>query len=96
MPEGGITDTMRDNPEQSRFELHVGDQIAFASYSREPGQIVITYIYAPPVLRGMGAADRLMESVAAHVRSRGERIVPLCDYARAWLHGHSAHRGLLA
>jgi uncharacterized protein len=91
-----MTDTMRDNAEQSRFELQVGDQIAFASYRREPGRLVITYVYAPPVLRGTGAADRLMEGVATHVRSEGERIVPLCGYARAWLHGHSAHRDLLA
>ena len=91
-----MTDPFRDNVEQGRFELQVGDQIAFASYRREQGQLVVTYVYAPPALRGTGAADRLMEGVAAHARSGGERIVPLCGYARAWLHGHRANHDLLA
>lgn len=91
-----MMDAVRDNAGQSRFELSVGTDIAFARYRREPGRCFITYVYAPPVLRGTGAADRLMEGVAAHVRSGGERIVPLCGYARAWLRGHSAHHDLLA
>ncbi|MCJ2067904.1 N-acetyltransferase [Methylobacterium sp. J-030] len=88
--------TIRDNAAQGRFELQVGDATAFARYRREPGQLVITYVYAPPVLRGTGAADRLMAGVAAQARSGGDRIVPLCGYARAWLQGHPAHRDLLA
>ncbi|GAN48103.1 putative GNAT family acetyltransferase [Methylobacterium sp. PvP062] len=91
-----MTETLRDNIEQSRFELQVGDDVAFATYRREPGRLVIGYVYAPPVLRGTGAAARLMEGVAAHARAAGDRIVPLCGYARAWLRGHRAHRDLLA
>lgn len=91
-----MTDPIRDNVAQCRFELQVGDQIAFARYRREPARLVITYVYAPPMLRGTGAADRLMEGVAAHARSGGDQIIPLCGYARAWLHGHGAHRDLLA
>ncbi|MEH3063292.1 MAG: hypothetical protein PGN33_11280 [Methylobacterium radiotolerans] len=33
-----------------------------------------------------------MEGVAAHARAEGDRIVPLCGYARAWLRGHRTHR----
>ena len=91
-----MTDPIRDNVERGRFELQVGDEVAFASYRREPGRLVVTYVYAPPVLRGTGAADRLMEGVASLARSDGDQILPLCGYARAWLHGHRAHRDLLA
>jgi predicted GNAT family acetyltransferase len=37
-----------------------------------------------------------MEGVAARARAEGERIMPLCGYARAWLRGHRAHHDLLA
>ena len=87
---------LRDNVERGRFELQVGGDVVFATYRREPGQLVISHVYAPPVLRGTGAAGRLMEGVAAHARAEGDRIVPLCGYARAWLRGHRAHRDLLA
>jgi uncharacterized protein len=91
-----MTDAVRDNADRSRFELAVGGEIAFATYRREADRLVISYVYAPPVLRGTGAADRLMEGVAARARAGGERIVPLCGYARAWLHHHRAHHDLLA
>ncbi|MGU3476123.1 GNAT family N-acetyltransferase [Methylobacterium sp. D48H] len=87
---------LRDNVERGRFELQVGGDAVFATYRREPGQLVISHVYAPPVLRGTGAAGRLMEGVAAHARAEGDRIVPLCGYARAWLRGHRTHRDLLA
>ncbi|MGU3468099.1 GNAT family N-acetyltransferase [Methylobacterium sp. C33D] len=91
-----MMDTLRDNVERGRFELQVGGDVAFATYRREPGQLVISHVYAPPVLRGTGAAGRLMEGVAAHARAEGDRIVSLCGYARAWLRGHRTHRDLLA
>lgn len=91
-----MTDAVRDNGDRGRFELAVGDEVVFATYRREAGRLVISYVYAPPVLRGTGAAGRLMEGVAARARAGGERIVPLCGYARAWLRRHSAYHDLLA
>ncbi|WP_371254963.1 GNAT family N-acetyltransferase [Salmonella enterica] len=40
-------------------------------------------------------APELMEGVVAQARASGERIVPLCGYARTWLHRHRAHRDLI-
>ncbi|GJD96159.1 GNAT family N-acetyltransferase [Methylobacterium iners] len=86
---------MDDNATLSRFELVVADQIVFANYRRQPGILVITYVYAPPLLRGTGTAGRLMEAVAVHARAEGLRIVALCGYARAWLQRQPEHRDLL-
>lgn len=88
--------TFRDSPERRRFELEVAGETAYADYGREPGLLVIRYVYAPPPLRGTGASDRLMAGVAAAARSEGRRIVPLCGYARSWLRAHGAHRDLVA
>ncbi|SFV16410.1 hypothetical protein SAMN02799631_06391 [Methylobacterium sp. 174MFSha1.1] len=87
---------MRDNPERSRFELEVDGEVAYADYRRQPGTLVIAYVYAPPALRGTGTADRLMQGVAATARAEGARILPLCGYAAAWLRRHREHRDLLA
>lgn len=86
---------MRDNPERSRFELDVGGEVAYADYRREPGTLVISYVYAPPRLRGTGTADRLMQGVAETARAEGARIRPLCGYAAAWLRRHREHSGLV-
>ncbi|MCJ2091104.1 N-acetyltransferase [Methylobacterium sp. J-072] len=91
-----MTDLVRNNVDQSRFELGAGDAVVFADYQRESGCLIISYVYAPPALRGTGAAGQLMEGVVAHAQASGDRIVPLCGYARTWLHRHRAHRDLIA
>ena len=85
----------RESEERSRFELDVAGQIVYADYRRQPGILVIAYVYAPPPLRGTGASDRLMAAVAARARAEGRQILALCGYARAWLRAHKAHRDLL-
>ncbi|MGY2047650.1 GNAT family N-acetyltransferase [Methylobacterium sp. JK268] len=87
--------TMIDNAEASRFELAQDGQIVFADYTRRDGALAIRHVYAPPSLRGTGAAGRLMADIAAHARRNSLRIVPLCGYAAAWLRRHAEHRDLL-
>lgn len=85
-----------DNAARSRYELAEEGHLAYADYRREGGRLYIDYVFAPPELRGSGAAGRLMEGVAADARGRGETITPICGYAAAWLRRHSEHHDLLA
>ncbi len=87
---------MHDNRALSRFELTEQGLTAYADYRRGPRELVIAPVYAPPALRGTGTAGRLMRAVAEQARADGVRIVPLCGYARAWLHRSPAHRDLIA
>ena len=87
---------MRDNAERQRFELDVDGQVVFADYERRPGLLVIRYVFAPPSLRGTGAAGRLMTEIAGRARAEERRILALCGYARGWLAMSRAHRDLLA
>ncbi|MEA1834270.1 GNAT family N-acetyltransferase [Methylobacterium durans] len=86
---------MHDNAERSRFELDIEGHTVFVDYQRREGLLVIRHVYAPPPLRGTGAADRLMHAVAASARAEGRRITALCGYAGAWLRAHPEHRDLL-
>lgn len=93
---GLASDTgFRENAEASRFELPFPTGTVTADFLREPGLFVVTYVYAPPALRGTGAADRLMRGVAAQARAESRNILALCGYARRWLGAHSAHADLL-
>ncbi|GAC1329273.1 MAG: GNAT family N-acetyltransferase [Beijerinckiaceae bacterium] len=74
-----------DNSAKSRFEFDVGGRIAFAAYRRQAGRLVILHVEAPPVLRGTGAAGRLMEAIVGVARAEAREIVPYCGYAAAWL-----------
>ena len=85
---------IRDNRELHRFELPVEGQVVFAEYRRQPGRLVITYVEAPPSLRGTGAAGRLMQGVLEEARTEQVKVLPLCGYARAWMQRHPEFKDL--
>lgn len=84
-----------DNTEASRFELVENGQTAYADYRRQGDRLVVTYVYAPPALRGGGAAGRLMEGVLGIARRDGLKVTPLCGYAAAYIRRHRQHHDLV-
>ena len=80
--------TFSDNAAQSRFELDVDGQVAFATYRRTADALEILHVEAPIPLRRTGAASKLMEHVAEAAKAQGIGIVPYCGYARSWLRRH--------
>ena len=79
-----------------RFEMEEAGQTVFADYRRAPGKLIIDHVEAPVALRGTGAAGRLMERLVQEARAKGDRIVPLCGYAAAWLDRHAEYRDIVA
>ena len=55
-----MAEQVTENRERGRFELDVGGETVFAIYRRQGATLVIPHVEAPPVLRGTGAAGRLM------------------------------------
>ena len=87
---------VRDNPAKSRFELEEQGEIAFADYALRGEVLTIPHVEAPPALRGQGTARRLMQGLLEIVRERGQKVVPTCPYADAFIRRHKAYRDLLA
>ncbi|MBP2230566.1 putative GNAT family acetyltransferase [Azospirillum agricola] len=96
MSESFSGEAFSDNRAKNRFELAVGGQTVFADYRRSGGTLLISYVEAPPSLRGTGAAGRLMEGVMGQARAEGLKVVPVCSYAALWIQRHKQHADLLA
>lgn len=64
--------------------------------SAGPGVIVADHTFAPPQLRGTGAADALVQQLIADARSKGLRIIPACSYVRAQFDRHPEWAALRA
>ncbi len=79
---------MQDNQDRSRFECEIEGAIVFANYRTVGGIVLLTHVEAPPHLRGMGAAARLMGEIADHARAAGILLRPQCSYAAAWFKRH--------
>ena len=80
-----MPETFSDNTTCSRFELDVDGLIAFANYRRSEAGLAILHVEAPPVLRGTGAASRLMTQITETAKASGDKVIPYCSYARAWM-----------
>jgi predicted GNAT family acetyltransferase len=85
-----------DNAAMSRFELAEGGEVAFAEYEVRGHILEIPHVEAPPALRGTGAAGRLMEGALTLIRARGQRVIPSCPYAEAYIRRHRQWRDLVA
>ncbi len=75
--------------------MPIDGQLVFARYRRVAGRLFIDHVEASPALRGTGAADTFMKALAADARASGEKIVPLCGYAAAWLRRRPEYRDIL-
>ena len=80
---------MIDNHAQCCFEQFENGARVFARYRRDPMMLVLLHVEAGPVLRGTGAADRLMREIVQQARDDRTPILPLCGYAAAWLRRHA-------
>jgi len=87
---------MKNNTALSRFELEVNGHIAFANYRIDSNIINIDYVYAPEILRGTGAAGKLMNEIAKMAKKEQKKILPICSYAAVWLKKHKEYHHLLA
>jgi predicted GNAT family acetyltransferase len=84
-----------DNAAQGRFELTRDGYTAYADYHLNGEVLNIDYVFAPPELRGTGAAGNLMKAITAHARATGLKLHPICGYAAAWLKRSSESQDLL-
>ncbi|MFD1940500.1 MULTISPECIES: GNAT family N-acetyltransferase [Nonomuraea] len=88
--------TVIDNPDASRFEIHVGDELAgFAEYKLLPTTIVFTHTEVDPAFEGQGLAGRLVRRALDVSRDTGLKVRPLCPYVVKWIDRHPEYQDLL-
>ena len=80
--------SVRDNKDRSRFELDVGDELAFANYRLTPSAVIITHTETPRALRGRGIASQLVEGALRLIRADGLKVVAGCGFVVDYLQKH--------
>jgi hypothetical protein len=86
---------MKNNQALSRYELEINGLVAFADYRTEGDIIIIDYVFAPPELRGAGAAGSLMKEIVGEAMNKKMKIHPVCSYAAVWLRKHKEYHDLI-
>ncbi|RIK98184.1 MAG: N-acetyltransferase [Proteobacteria bacterium] len=91
-----MPDTVRDNPDEHRFELSVDGHVAAAYYKRTPGVITFVHTEVPDALAGRGVGSKLVRGALDAVRAEGLKVVPRCLFVKAFIDKHQDYADLLA
>lgn len=85
-----------DAPDRGRYEIHRdGVLIGFADYVRRGGIVSFTHAEVFPEARGSGAASMLAQRSLDDLRTRGERVRPLCPFYVSWIERHPDYQDLV-
>jgi predicted GNAT family acetyltransferase len=84
------------NVAEKRYEMPFGHLMVYANVRKDMNRLYIDYVFAPPELRGTGAAGRFMMQLMDVVRTENLKVVPICGYASSWLRQHSDYHDLIS
>jgi uncharacterized protein len=87
-----------DNPAASRFELHVGAELAgFVTYQLDEDDSVISFLHTEvePAFQGAHLATHLARFSLDDARKRGLAVLPFCPYIGSWVKKHPEYADLV-
>lgn len=91
------SDSLRRDDARGVYELPLeGDAVGLAVFRKQGDVLAITHTETPPHLEGRGYGSALMKAMLDDVRARGEKVRPLCSFARAYMQRRPETHDLLA
>jgi predicted GNAT family acetyltransferase len=74
-----------NNAEAGRFEVRLGDAVAFTEYRLLATGILFPHTEVPPAFEGKGVGRALVKAAMAFARERGEKVIPVCPFVAAYI-----------
>ena len=88
--------SVKDVPEQHRYELFLGDRkVGHAVYRRRNGTIVFTHTEVVPACEGRGYGTVLAKAVLDDARAHGFHVRPLCPFIAHVINQNPEYEDLL-
>lgn len=73
------------NPDKTRYEFHIEGFKPHVEYQIKEDKIFLTHTRVPEELRGQGIAGKLVESVLKELQNVNFKVIPVCDYVKAFI-----------
>jgi predicted GNAT family acetyltransferase len=85
-----------DNPDEQRYELREGEElIGTLTYRARPDRVTLVHTEVRPAHEGKGMGTQLIRGAIDGLRARGLRMVPRCEFVRAYLARHPEQADLV-
>lgn len=84
-----IDEKIVDNKEQTRYEVHLDDQVvAIAEYVKQPGIVSFTHTETFDGHKGQGIAGRVIDQALRDARDEGLEVLPFCWFVASYIGDH--------
>jgi predicted GNAT family acetyltransferase len=87
--------TVIDNAQAQRFEVHLDGETAVLEYRLRDDALWLIHTEVPHAIEGHGVAAALTRYALDNARARGLKVVPRCEYVKAWLQRHPEYADLV-
>ncbi|SDC16344.1 GNAT family N-acetyltransferase [Belnapia rosea] len=87
--------SVEDNAAEGRFEMAVGDALAFIAYRREGGSVALLHTEVPETLEGQGIGSALVRGTLDRLRAEGKNVVPLCSFVVRFVERHPEYGDMI-
>jgi uncharacterized protein len=78
-----------DNPEQSRYEIHVDGELAgFAEYKLHGDHVTFTHTEVDDAYEGQGLGSKLSRGALDGARAAGLAVLPACPFIARYIKRH--------
>jgi uncharacterized protein len=82
---------VRDNRDELRYELLLdGDVVGEILYRLRPDAVALVHTEVEPKFEGRGLGTELDD-----IRARGEHVIPICPFVRAYIRAHPEYAELV-
>lgn len=88
MKEEFIELPLEHNDEGGRFEMKVGNELAFIEFKQKDKKVYLVHTEVTPGLEGRGAATAVIEKTLQYLEANHYRLIPLCPLVVAYLKRH--------
>lgn len=87
---------LTENEAESRFEIHVGGDLAgMVVYERRGQLLELIHTEIGERFQGAGLAGQLARYSLDAARARAARVLPTCPYIRKWIRRHPGYQDLV-
>ncbi|ACB94454.1 GNAT family N-acetyltransferase [Beijerinckia indica] len=77
-----------DNIARHRFEMKVGEDVAFITYEQDNGRLILLHTEVPPSLGGRGIGSAMAQAILEDARRNGRPIVACCEFVASYVKRH--------
>ncbi|MBV9109537.1 MAG: N-acetyltransferase [Gemmatimonadetes bacterium] len=88
MTEQGERVEVTRNEAEERWEARAGGELGVLTYSEQDGKLYLLHTEVPEAMEGQGIGSRLVKAAMDYAREAGEKVVPFCPFARAYIERH--------